>query len=160
MSIRDLGIIEITVFLTVLAAFLVFFALFVMLRHRKAKSGRRKFSQKQLAMEEAVQQKTDGALEEEYGTRRGRRRTAEGEEEYAMFAPLEQNSPSEPGTKRREPGTKRRAAVFDAENETRLPKEKAYSSKQKEAGQAGAFFVEERRISHRRDQLKRLEEAK
>lgn len=174
MSIRDLGVIEITVFMVVLAAFLVFFGLFVMLRHQKARSRRQKFSRKQLAMEEAVQQKMSGAPEEEYGTRWGRRRGTEREEEYAMFAPPEQNRPSEPGTKHR-------ADVFDAEDETKLPKEKAYSSKEeetlrmwdsnskavrtvkkakKEAGQAGTFFVEERRISHRRDQLKRLEEAK
>ena len=53
MSIRDLGIIEITVFLVLLAAFLFFFGLFVMLRHRQRYSGVR-YARKQRLMEKAL----------------------------------------------------------------------------------------------------------
>ncbi len=63
MSIRDLGIIEITVFLVLLAAFLFFFGLFVMLRHRQRYSGVR-YARKQRLMEKALQHKIQRAPEE------------------------------------------------------------------------------------------------
>lgn len=155
MSIRDLGVIEITVFVVVLAAFLVFFGLFIMLRHRKTRSNRQRFSKKQLAMEDAMQQKMNRDFGGEHGRTERKRHSTSEKEEYTMFAP----------PKRENEGRKEAGTVYAAEEtlrvwDTNSKAVRTVKKVQKEAGQAaGAFYVEERKISHRRDQLKRMEEA-
>lgn len=242
MSIRDLGKIELTVFVVLIVAFVTFFGLYVMLRHRKQVSGSRKLLKKRARMEEAVRQKIRAKSGE--GMKPGAvRQEAMSREEYEMFAPQNgdrvQEEPQRRGRKivrvpdRTEPAGGRRelqeeyaeefagkgsgfadeyaAEAFSAADgkphdtaADRLagspdfreeyadgtdaaavalkkgretpehPAQKRGKREQeplrmwdnnsksvrtaKRSQQDPPFFVEERRISHRRDQLKRLEE--
>lgn len=184
MSFRDLGIIELSVFVALIAAFLLFFVLFVILRHRKRAVNNRKLLRKRALMEEAVQKKVRRAGE------KPERMGLDGEtamraEEYETFAP-----PRRGKVQRVVRGNAREVFGEEFAEDMDMPKEAAqpvsftqeYSSGKenvrgeetlrmwdnnsksvrtaKRSQQDPPFFVEERRISHRRDQLKRLEEAK
>ncbi len=210
MSFRDLGIIELTVFAVLTAAFLLFFILYVILRHRKRAANSRKLLRKQAMMEEAVQKKVRRvgekperiAMASDYDT-------AMMPEEYGDFAPPERDKVQEmPGRavqgayaaefaeetdfdgqevrgvysaqahSGNEPDAYQQENFTDGENVYR-PKDtvrerntyrqeslRMWDSNSKSmriakrSQQEAPLFIEERRISHRRDQLKRLEESK
>ena len=57
MSIRDLGIIEIAIFLVLLVAFLIFFIFFIIMRHKQRKYGKEDLSRRQNEMEMALERK-------------------------------------------------------------------------------------------------------
>jgi flagellar biosynthesis/type III secretory pathway M-ring protein FliF/YscJ len=181
MSFRDLGIIELTVFAVLAAAFLLFFILFVILRRRKA-ANNRKFLKRQSLMEEAVQKKV------RYATERGSRigggaRSFMQAEEYGTYTPQERARErvqkitriqgntdfagqfQEEFAEENSPQNLEVSREFSAENPQkgqdvlRMWDNNSKSLRMAKRAQDSTFFVEERRISHRRDQLKRLEEA-
>ncbi len=244
MSIRDLGMIELTVFAALFALFVLFFGLFVMLRHQKRVAKSRKLLKKRALMEEAVRQKVrpargkvrhgmatewDGVgricpdLREESTVSYPERGEIRGKmenksEESAMSCPekeeIMENAEMEPEgyvVSRPEKGKIREGAAMEREESrmTASPGQEGIARKvvvkkreemrdatrrrayvefsgrplSEEYGEEiakspgsgqwdipkkeearlqkdGSFFVEQRRISHRRDQLKRLEEAK
>ena len=57
MSIRDLGIIEIAIFLVLLVDFLIFFMFFIIMRHKQRKYGKEDLSRRQNEMEMALERK-------------------------------------------------------------------------------------------------------
>lgn len=162
MSFRDLGIIELTVFAVLIVAFLLFFILFIILRHRKQAANTRKLLRKRALMEEAVQTKVRRAGEK--GDRvRAQRIAVESApgafgEEFAKEADVYDETVSAAHTGQ--------GHFTGGENSGRKEPLRMWDSNSKSVRTAKRsqqdlpFFVEERRISHRRDQLKRLEEAK
>ena len=68
MSIRDLGIIEIAIFLVLLVAFLIFFIFFIIMRHKQRKYGKEDLSRRQNEMEMALERKL-ARTESEQGQR-------------------------------------------------------------------------------------------
>lgn len=181
MSFRDLGIIELTVLAVLAAAFFLFFILFVILRRKKA-ANNRKFLKRQALMEEAVQKKVRYAGErgnriggetrsfmqtEEYGTYTPQERirervqkithiqentdfAGEFQEEFAEENPAQNLEFSREFQKEDFPKKQDTLQMWDNNSKSLRTAKRAQDS---------TFFVEERRISHRRDQLKRLEKA-
>lgn len=178
MSFRDLGVIELTVFAVLVAAFLLFFILFVILRHRKQAANNRRLLRKRATMEEAVEKKVRPVREKAERMGSGSEMVMQ-EEEYRMFAPpgdfrrnaeaaeynIVREKPHQDGTSQDgmdgERLQDRVRKIGRGEEPLRMWDNNSKSLRQaKRSQQDPPFFVEERRISHRRDQLKRLEETK
>lgn len=227
MSIRDLGKIELTVFIVLIVAFVVFFALYVMLRHQKQVSSSRRLLKKRARMEGAVQQKLYAESGGDINAVAARQETTT-RAEYDTFTPQNSDRVQEEPQRRVRKIVRAQSRTESAGKSRKLLQEeyaeelsgeytekafagsggaestgfreefaegmdlavktsqKGQGTQEYSAGKKGKhgqeplrmwdnnsksvrtakrsqqdppFFVEERRISHRRDQLKRLEEA-
>ena len=181
MSFRDLGVIELTVFAVLVAAFLLFFILFVILRHRKQAANNRRLLRKRATMEEEYRMLAPPG---------DFRRNAEAAEYNIVREKPHQDGTSQDGmdgerlqdrvrkigrgeyiTHMNRGGKYQEefaGEIFNGDEKEKRREEslRMWDNNSKSLRQAKRsqqdppFFVEERRISHRRDQLKRLEETK
>lgn len=165
MGFGDFSVIGLAVMFTFLGAFLVFLGLYVLMIKSRGSKSRRRFARKQMLMEKALNNKiknkeeqrnmSEQALESRHRTRLERQEETTQIEEAPSRTQL--NREYNPiMQEKKASGSLWSDTKYDTVQPGREISKKRYALREKK--RAAVPFQEERRISHRRDQLKQLGE--
>lgn len=155
---RELGkfsFFEVAFIFTIFGAFLVFLGLYIMLRNHKANSRKRRFVKKQLTMEQAL---SDRLKQRKYERSLGRAEYLEEMEGKQKGIGSDEKYTEEARGGMKEIG-KESDAFFEEIKRAQTEGKRWEPSRRYKNAAREEMFQENRRISHRREQLKRLEEG-